>query len=226
MRTRQMARISIIGMLVTVCVGCKDEKVSCVNGKMESCPCPNGANGIQTCKNGQWAVCDCTGDGDEDTDADCVNSISDFDSCLDCYCGDEMNVCEDNADCQDLLSCLNVCGSDADCQATCASDFPDGVNDLVEVLDCRDTSCTDYMTDAGCEADVTDFDSCLSCYCEDYLIECETESDCLDLLYCLGDCAETDTVCQEECIINYADGVDPLINVLDCRDANCSDYLT
>ena len=89
------------------------------------------------------AVLDCR---DENCTAYQCEDVYNFDTCLMCYCGDFVDTCDYNPDCIDLLYCISECDtSDATCQEACAADYPNGVNDLLNVFYCRDDYCWDYM---------------------------------------------------------------------------------
>lgn len=196
--------------------GCDDDDVeeACVAGKIESCDCEN-ARGVRTCKTDSsgWGDCNCSG-------SSCGAEISELSSCQGCYCSEEQNTCYANEDCLDLLNCVNDCDEDESCQSECAEQYPEGVDALVSLLDCRDKSCATYT---DCESNISDFSTCLECYCDDELAVCNANNDCTDLLHCLNDCE--DESCRGACAEQYPDGVSDLLDVLYCRDDYCSDYM-
>jgi hypothetical protein len=63
--------------------------------------------------------------------------------------------------------------------------------------------------------------TCINQRCCAQLTACVDSSSCVSLLRCLNSCPENDAACVNRCAAQYADGVDPLLSLLDCRDVSC-----
>lgn len=99
--------------------------------------------------------------------------------------------------------------------------------------DVRPDSGPDSTDDSGLDLDAdTEIDPtadaetpcgrCLDSNCSNELTVCGNNLDCVALLSCLSDCDASDDSCQQACADTYADGIDNLLDVLDCTEANCS----
>ena len=138
------------------------EGTSCVSGTCTggSTPCAadhvecGGTDSIEACVEGELIVFDCEADvcaPEGDASAGCdyhAESGHDVcfcdDPCTACIyskCSTQMSKCENNSQCFPLLDCLTNCSSDA-CSEGCISQYQNGAQDLLDLLDCWDLHCT------------------------------------------------------------------------------------
>jgi hypothetical protein len=93
----------------------------CEAGLQKECSdCPiEGDIGVQVCRSdgSGWGICNCPNAGN------CEEDITDYTSCLDCMCPDEMDICKNNTACASLFDCVIDCGSDISCQSACTNQF-------------------------------------------------------------------------------------------------------
>ena len=222
--------------------GCDDDEKAgtCVPGQQIECTCSGSTEtSVQVCTDdGTYGVCRCDESDGTDSTSSCADDVSDYTSCMDCYCEDEQDACNDNADCVTLEGCVDDCGDDTDCTADCSTASPNGVDDLIALFDCRDADCAEYdstdpsdtdpsdtdPSDTDCASSVDDWDSCYECYCSTDGDACYNDADCSALLDCFSACESGDDTCISECATEYEAGIDLYNTVVDCLDTNCSDY--
>ncbi len=206
------------GIFIVALCGCTNNS-GCVAGRQKSCPCSNGNTGVTVCNNNGsgWGICNCT-NNQEDYCADSVDLID----CVECYCEEEIDICESNPHCLDLDQCIFDC-ADNECIGDCAYDYPLGVDDFLAILDCRDENCSDYQ-ELDCTEDTVDLNSCWDCYCAEEDRICYDNDDCYYLYMCIADCDYDDDACYSECELAYPDGLDDLFVLFDCLDYNCAQY--
>jgi hypothetical protein len=72
------------------------------------------------------------------------DELSPCEECMYSTCPDAMNTCLANPECLDLFACLSACDpNDLSCHQGCYNQYPDGIEDLEDVIDCTSGPCAD-----------------------------------------------------------------------------------
>jgi hypothetical protein len=78
----------------------------------------------------------------------------------------------------------------------------------------NEENCGFSLADESCQ-------ECLEYKCCNEALDCAYNEDCNEFIKCGGDC-DGDQACQQECISNYADGVDDALDYSNCLDFRCA----
>ena len=130
-------------------------------------------------------------------------------SCPEIWCG-----CYDNPECLDLFQCFGGCNDDPDCEQQCLAAHQGGISAVALVSGCAGTTCSGV-----CEWGNGEFTPCQECIyqdCADAMNACVALPACVSLWSCFDACAPYDLSCQQQCYLDYPDGVSTLETTLQC----------
>lgn len=120
----------------------------------------------------------------------------DCDDCIDAFCADEVDACEDDAACGAILACIQECPLFAFdlCVELCSAENPEGEALLTPALACVQDDCRMCIEGDSCE-------QCISQSCGAEWDACAADAECVDAFFCVVDCQEGDdpATCLQTC---------------------------
>lgn len=135
--------------------------------------------------------------------------------CTGSACSQEINACQNNADCTGLYGCLKSCTQgDKACQNACIDKYPKGFGPMDKTQMCMIKNCS-----TQCQISSPCFD-CIVGNCYNEVIACDDNQDCIDFELCAGKCAQGDQNCVQVCAGQHQTGAQIYMAEYNCLKNN------
>ncbi len=156
------------------------------------------------------------------------DDIADCRDCAETYCGPQVEACNAQPDCQDILGCIDNCiptgAAPETCFETCRAQDPEGHALFDTMMSCAMQHCSHCLEGDGLSPPNGD-DECEDCIdtgCAAQLTACEAQPACDAILDCLEFCAPDDMDdCVEACALANPGGAAAFEVFVTCIMTSC-----